>query len=136
MASIARRNLFHDRIRLAGTLTGIVFSVVLAAIQLGLFLGFQRATWDVIDRSGADLCQRAYVTAAAYGGRRFEGRVIRVGRILGRKNIRTDEPRERVDMKILEVLVELDEGASLPIGLRVDATLLTDATTPGRTPRG
>ena len=55
MASIARRNLFHDRIRLAVTLTGIVFSVVLAAIQLGLFLGFQRATSDVIDRSGADL---------------------------------------------------------------------------------
>lgn len=55
MASIARRNLFHDRVRLAVTLTGIVFSVVLAAIQLGLFLGFQRATSDVIDRSGADL---------------------------------------------------------------------------------
>jgi putative ABC transport system permease protein len=55
VASIARRNLFHDRIRLAVTLTGIVFSVVLAAIQLGLFLGFQRATSDVIDRSGADL---------------------------------------------------------------------------------
>jgi putative ABC transport system permease protein len=55
VASIARRNLFHDRIRLAVTLTGIVFSVVLATIQLGLFLGFQRATSDVIDRSGADL---------------------------------------------------------------------------------
>jgi putative ABC transport system permease protein len=55
VASIARRNLFHDRIRLTVTLTGIVFSVVLAAIQLGLFLGFQTATSDVIDRSGADL---------------------------------------------------------------------------------
>lgn len=55
MASLARRNLFHDRVRLAVTLTGIVFSVVLAAIQLGLFLGFATATSDVIDQSGADL---------------------------------------------------------------------------------
>lgn len=55
MASLARRNLFHDRVRLVVTLTGIVFSVVLASIQLGLFLGFTSATSDVIDHSGADL---------------------------------------------------------------------------------
>jgi putative ABC transport system permease protein len=55
MVSLARRNLFHDRVRLVVTLTGIVFSVVLAAIQLGLFVGFETATSDVIDRSGADL---------------------------------------------------------------------------------
>ena len=92
---------------------------------------------DEHDVGAVALGQRAHVTATAYGDRRFEGRVIRVGRILGRKNIRTDEPRERVDMKILEVLVELDQGASLPIGLRVDATLLTETTAAGRTmPRG
>jgi putative ABC transport system permease protein len=55
MASLALRNLFHDRVRLAVTLTGIVFSVVLATVQLGLFLGFTSATADVIDESGADL---------------------------------------------------------------------------------
>lgn len=55
MASLARRNLFHDRVRLTVTLTGIIFSVVLATIQLGLFVGFQRATSDVIDNSRADL---------------------------------------------------------------------------------
>lgn len=55
MASLARRNLFHDKVRLIVTLTGIVFSVVLATVQLGLFVGFQRATSDVIDHSGADL---------------------------------------------------------------------------------
>jgi HlyD family secretion protein len=67
--------------------------------------------------------QRAYVTAAAYGDRRFLGRVIRVGQVLGRKNIRTEEPTERVDTKILEALVELDPGQRLPLGLRVDAFL-------------
>jgi putative ABC transport system permease protein len=55
MASLARRNLFHDRVRLAVTLTGIVFSVVLAAVQLGLFVGFTRATSDIITHSNADL---------------------------------------------------------------------------------
>jgi hypothetical protein len=47
--------------------------------------------------------------------------VVRVGRLLGKKNVRTDEPTERVDTKILETLVELDSGRELPLGLRVDA---------------
>lgn len=65
----------------------------------------------------------AYVTAEAYGDRKFTGRVIRIGQALGRKNVRTDEPTERVDRKILETLIVLDAGQSLPIGLRVDAWL-------------
>jgi HlyD family secretion protein len=67
--------------------------------------------------------QRAYVTAEAYGDHRFWGRVVRVGGILGKKNIRTDEPSEHVDTKILETLVELDRGQRLPLGLRVDSFL-------------
>jgi putative ABC transport system permease protein len=55
MVALARRNLLHDRVRLVVTLTGIVFSVVLSAIQLGLFVGFQRATSDIIAHAGADL---------------------------------------------------------------------------------
>ncbi len=47
--------------------------------------------------------------------------MIRVGRILGKKNVRTDEPSEHVDTKILETLVELDPGQQLPLGLRVDS---------------
>ena len=84
-----------------------------------------RVDVDEHDVGSIQLGQRAYVTAAAFGERRFEGRVFRIGRVLGRKNIRTDEPRERVDTKILETLVELDPGADLPIGLRVDATIVT-----------
>ncbi|SPE35293.1 ABC efflux pump, inner membrane subunit [Candidatus Sulfopaludibacter sp. SbA6] len=55
MASLAVRNLFHDRVRLAVTLTGIVFAVVLVAIQIGLFIGFTTTTSNLIDHSGADL---------------------------------------------------------------------------------
>ncbi len=76
---------------------------------------------DETDIARLHIGQRAYVTAEAYGDRRFLGRVVRVGKILGRKNIRTDEPAERVDTKILETLVELEPGQSLPLGLRVDS---------------
>jgi hypothetical protein len=77
MSLLARRNLFHDKVRFAVTLTGIVFALVLIIIQFG--------------------------------------------RILGKKNVRTDEPSEHVDTKILETLVELDPGQPLPLGLRVDS---------------
>lgn len=65
--------------------------------------------------------QSAYVTADAFGDRRFTGRVVRVSQLLGRKNVRTDEPTERVDTKVLETLVELEDGRELPLGLRVQA---------------
>jgi len=65
--------------------------------------------------------QTAYVTADAYGAQRFPGRVIRVGKELGRKNVQTDEPTEKIDTKILETLIQLDPGIQLPVGLRVDA---------------
>ena len=49
-----------------------------------------------------------------------------MGQQLGPKNVRTDEPTEKVDTKILETLVELDAGSQLPDGLRVDAFIVPD----------
>lgn len=83
-----------------------------------------RVDVDETDVARLAVGQRAYVTADAYGDRPFHGRVIRIGQVLGRKNFRTDEPTERVDTKILETLLELDEGHELPLGLRVQAFLL------------
>ncbi len=80
---------------------------------------------DETDVAKLEVGQRAYVTAEAYGARKFEGKVIRVGRILGKKNVRTDEPTEHVDTKILETLVELNPGERLPLGLRVDSFVAT-----------
>jgi HlyD family secretion protein len=68
---------------------------------------------------------RAYVTADAFGTRKFWGHVVRVGEEMGPKNVRTDEPTERVDKKILETLIQLDDGRQLPIGLRMDSFVLT-----------
>lgn len=53
--TLAARNLFHDRLRFAATLVGIVFSVVLVMVQMGLFLGFGRMVTTMIDHAHADL---------------------------------------------------------------------------------
>jgi len=55
MPPLAQRNLFHDKVRLTVTLTGIVFAVVLIVVELGLFVGFTTTTSNLIDNSGADL---------------------------------------------------------------------------------
>jgi len=83
-----------------------------------------RVDVDETDVSRVYIGQRAYVTADAFGKQKFWGKVIRVGQQLGPKNVRTDEPAEKVDTKILETLVELDSGSQLPDGLRVDAFIL------------
>jgi putative ABC transport system permease protein len=53
--TLAARNLFHDRLRFAATIIGIVFSIVLVTIQMGLFLGFGHMVTTVIDHADADL---------------------------------------------------------------------------------
>ena len=55
MPPLARRNLLHDKVRLAVTLTGIVFAVVLIVVELGLFVGFTVTTSSIIDKSNVDL---------------------------------------------------------------------------------
>jgi len=85
-----------------------------------------RVDVDETDVSKVKVGQRAYVTADAFGKQKFWGQVVRVGQQLGPKNVRTDEPTEKVDTKILETLVELDPKPNLPDGLRVDAFILPD----------
>ena len=91
-----------------------------------------RVDVDEADVSKLVVGERAYATADAYAGKKFWGHVVRVGEQLGRKNVRTDEPTERVDTKILETLVQLDPGVELPIGLRVDAFIVSDSRTPAK----
>ena len=60
--TLAFRNLFHDRVRLTVTLIGILFSIVLVAIQLGLYLGARSMIISMIDRAHGDLWVMAYGT--------------------------------------------------------------------------
>ena len=52
---LAFRNLFHDRLRFIATVIGIVFSIVLVTVQMGLYLGFGRMVTTMIDHASADL---------------------------------------------------------------------------------
>src|SRR5690242_15915834 len=52
---LAARNLFHDRLRFAATITGIAFSMVLVTVQMGLFVSFRTMVTTMIDHAPADL---------------------------------------------------------------------------------
>ncbi|CCE10166.1 putative ABC transporter, permease protein [Bradyrhizobium sp. STM 3843] len=52
---LASRNLFHDRLRFIATIIGIVFSIVLVTVQMGLYVGFRQMVTTMIDHAGADL---------------------------------------------------------------------------------
>jgi putative ABC transport system permease protein len=68
MSILAIRNLFHDRVRLAVTLTGIVFALILIVVQFGLFLGFLETSANVVEHSGVDLWITATGIPHANGG--------------------------------------------------------------------
>src|SRR4029078_266806 len=53
--TLAFRNLFHDRLRFIATVVGIVFSIVLVTVQMGLYLGFGQMVTTMIDHATADL---------------------------------------------------------------------------------
>lgn len=90
---LAWRNLAHDRSRLVVTMVGIVFAVVLIAIQAGLYLGFIDTTTTIIRHSRADLWivakgtrnfevtvpiheREAYIARSVPGVARVEGLVV------------------------------------------------------------
>jgi putative ABC transport system permease protein len=52
---LAWRNLAHDRVRFLVTLVGIVFSVVLMAVQSGLLVGFVVTIAGVVENTDADV---------------------------------------------------------------------------------
>jgi putative ABC transport system permease protein len=64
--TLAFRNLFHDRIRLIVTLVGILFSIVLVAVQLGLYLGARKMIIGMIEQARGEL----WITA--FGAKSFE----------------------------------------------------------------
>ena len=84
-----------------------------------------RADVDERDIAKVAVGQKAILMAEAYGDKRILGHVSRVAGILGKKNIRTDDPSEKNDTRILETLVDVDEPADLPVGLRMDVFIIT-----------
>lgn len=84
-----------------------------------------RAEVDEADVAAISIGQVAYATAEAFGDRKFPVRIARITRELGRKTMRDDDPRARVDTRVLEVIARF-EGTpteSLPLGLRMSVHL-------------
>jgi multidrug resistance efflux pump len=82
-----------------------------------------RAEIDEEDVERVVAGQAGFAEARAFGVQRFPGHVVRLLGELGRKNVRDDDPRSRVDTRVLEVLFRFDERPSLPVGLRMDLHL-------------
>ncbi len=101
-----------------GAVSGAVTSEPI--VVMGDLTGL-RARIDVDERDIARVAvgAEARIQADAFGERAFSGRVVSIGHRMGRKNVRTDEPTERIDTKVLEVVVELADSTGLVPGLRV-----------------
>jgi putative ABC transport system permease protein len=72
--TLASRNLFHDRVRLIATVVGIVFSIVLVTVQLGVFLSFERMITTMIDHAQADFWIAPAETKSFEGSALLSGR--------------------------------------------------------------
>ena len=80
-----------------------------------------RAELDEADVAAIAAGKPAYAIADAYGERRFPIHITRLTRELGRKTVRDDDPRARVDTRVLEVIATFDRAPTepLPLGLRM-----------------
>lgn len=80
-----------------------------------------RAELDEADVAAVSVGTPAYATADAFGDRHFPVRISRITNELGRKQIQNDDPRARVDTRVLEVIAQFDgaPNESLPLGLRM-----------------
>jgi len=76
---------------------------------------------DERDIARVALGATALVRASAFPGTDFGAKVIELGRRMGRKNVRADDPVERNDTKVLEVVLKFDARERLVIGQRVTA---------------
>jgi len=79
-----------------------------------------RAEVDETDLGRVAAGQRVEVSADAFPGQKFGGTVVRVAHRLGAKAVQTGRPADKVDMKVLQTMIDLDPEVKLPVGLRVD----------------
>ena len=82
-----------------------------------------RAFVEEIDAPRLKLGMFATVRADGLPDREFKGRIVRLSPRMGRKQLWSDRPSERYDTKTREVWIELEEGESLVVGLRVDVMI-------------
>jgi HlyD family secretion protein len=85
-----------------------------------------RVEIDEADVGRVALGQRGAARALAWSDRAFPGRITRITAAVGRRVTEVDDPRARVDTRVLEVVFTLDDAGpaqALPLGLRMDVAL-------------
>ena len=63
------------------------------------------------------------VTADGFPGKKFHGKVTMVIPRMGRRALQTDEPGEYKDLYFREAMIDMEEGAELPLNLRVQVRI-------------
>jgi multidrug resistance efflux pump len=70
-------------------------------------------------------------TATIYGrplgNRQFTGKVIRLNRIMGPKTVFSRAADERMDLDVVQLLIDLPQDFHFPVGLRVDVLVEADS---------
>jgi ABC exporter DevB family membrane fusion protein len=135
-AELARAQAQYDKTLIRSPIDGVVLKrdlregetvVALSPLPLArigdLSTRYVRADVDELDVGRVRAGQRAVASSDAFPGRRYAGEVVQVARRMGRRNVVTDRPAERVDASILEVVIRLEPGADLPVGMRVDVRI-------------
>jgi HlyD family secretion protein len=138
-AELARAQAQYDRTLIRSPVDGVVLKrdlregetvVALSPLPLArigdLSRRYVRADVDELDVGRVRLGVRATVASDAFPGREFGGEVVHVAGRMGRRSVVTERPAERVDARVLEVLLRLDPEADLPVGLRVDVRINAD----------
>ncbi|MFO0594429.1 MAG: efflux RND transporter periplasmic adaptor subunit [Myxococcaceae bacterium] len=131
-ARVAQARAQVERLSVRAPLDGEVLQVRIRPGELYSFQGAEplvvmgdtsklRVRMDVDERDVARLKigEKAWVMADAFGDQKFAGRVVELGRRFGRKNVRTDDPIEKNDTKVLETVLELEGTPPLVVGQRV-----------------
>ena len=104
MVSLARKNLFHDRLRFVITVAGVAFAVTLVLVQVGLFMGLLNKATVTIENCNADVWVTSKETPNVDFAHTFpETSVLRVRGVPG---------VERADNLIIQFMnIQLPNGA-------------------------
>jgi putative ABC transport system permease protein len=104
VVSLARKNLLHDRLRFAITVSGVAFAVTLVLVQVGLFMGLLAKATTTIEHADADIWVTSRETPNVDFAHTFpETTVLRVRGVAG---------VERADNLIVQFMnIQLPTGA-------------------------
>jgi HlyD family secretion protein len=87
---------------------------------------FVRAFVEELDAPRVAVGMAAKIAVDGLHGRELQGHVVRLSPRMDRKSLWSDRPTERHDTKTREVVIELQAGPPLVLGLRVDVTIDTN----------